>query len=80
MRGAGRKRGKAKQAVRCIRMMMRLVTARHGYWISTLADEFSVSERQVRRDLDVLEEAGVMIDRERMDPFQVVIYGRLELE
>lgn len=55
---AGRKRGKHTQAARVLRLLDRLAGRRHGVALSVLADELEVTERQVRRDVEALIDAG----------------------
>ena len=58
MANSGRRRGKYSQAVRVIKMLDRLRGRRFGCSLADLAEEFNISERQVRRDLEVLTESG----------------------
>lgn len=59
---SGRRRGKYSQAVRVIKILDRLRGRRFGCRLSDLAEEFDISERQVRRDLDVLTESGYALE------------------
>lgn len=54
----GRRRGGYSQAARVLRILDRLSAHRYGVTLEQLADEFEVSVRQVRRDLEAIEEAG----------------------
>lgn len=54
----GRRRGRYAQAVRVLRLLDHLSGRRYGVAIGDLAEDFGVSERQIRRDLAALEEAG----------------------
>lgn len=58
----GRKGGSYKQAARVLRLLDAL--RRHvGLTIAEIAADFEITERQVRRDLDAIEEAGYALDR-----------------
>ena len=59
---AGRRKGKYSQAVRVIKMLDRLRGRRFGCSLLDLAEEFNISERQVRRDLEVLTESGYALE------------------
>ena len=59
---SGRRKGKYSQAVRVIKMLDRLRGRHFGCSLQDLADEFNISERQVRRDLEVLTESGYALD------------------
>ena len=67
MKTAGRRRGKYSQSVRVFKMLDRLKGRRFGRSLESLAQEFSISERQVRRDLDVLAEAGHSLEPTTVD-------------
>ncbi len=54
----GRKGGSHSQTVRVLRLLDRLAGRRVGLPLRDLAGELSVTERQLRRDLRVLDEAG----------------------
>jgi len=54
----GRKRGSYRQAARILRLLEVLRTRRYGVAPGALADELEVTERQIRRDLVALGEAG----------------------
>lgn len=55
---AGRRRGKYSQTTRVLRLLDRLKSRDQGASVAELAGELEVSERQIRRDLAALEEAG----------------------
>jgi predicted DNA-binding transcriptional regulator YafY len=58
----GRRRGGYSQAVRVLKLLDHLRTLRAGQPLADLASRFDVTERQLRRDLDVLEQAGNALD------------------
>ena len=55
---SGRQKGKYRQATRLLRLLEYLRSRRYGATLSDLAQEMAVTERQIRRDLAALEEAG----------------------
>lgn len=55
---AGRKAGSHTQTARVLRLLDRLTGRRTGVPLRDLSDELGVTERQLRRDLLALEEAG----------------------
>ncbi|HZL21085.1 MAG TPA: WYL domain-containing protein [Polyangia bacterium] len=60
--GSGRKEGTYKQAARVVRLLDAL--RRHvGLTMAEIAARFEITERQVRRDLVAVEEAGYVLDR-----------------
>ena len=63
MSPAGRKSQKYSQTVRVLRALDILRSRRFGIGLAEVAERLEVSERQVRRDLKVLEEAGHAIER-----------------
>ena len=65
--GAGRRKGKYSQAARVIRLLEHLRSRRYGANYGQLAAEVDVTERQIRRDLDALDEAGFAIDTTIVD-------------
>jgi len=54
----GRRKGKYRQTTRVLMLLEHLRARRYGATLVELADEFDVTDRQIRRDLDVLAEAG----------------------
>src|SRR5688572_20598588 len=54
----GRRQGKYRQATRVLQLVDFLRARRYGATLVELAEEMGVTDRQVRRDLEVLEEAG----------------------
>lgn len=58
MAKAGRRKGGYSQAARLLRLLDLLGSRRYGTSISELASELGVTVRQMRRDLDAIEEAG----------------------
>lgn len=54
----GRRTGKYRQATRLLRLLEYLRGRHFGAPLAELADEFAVTERQIRRDLAALDEAG----------------------
>ena len=58
MADPGRSQGTYSQAVRLLKMLDELRARTKGALLSDLAEEFGVSERQVRRDLIAIEQAG----------------------
>jgi predicted DNA-binding transcriptional regulator YafY len=59
---AGRKKGGYAQTVRALRMLDYLGGLRQGASLATLAERFGVTDRQVRRDLAVIDEAGHAVE------------------
>src|SRR5687767_4542920 len=55
---AGRKRGMYSQTARVLRMLEHLASQNYGTTLVELAETFSITERQVRRDLLAMAEAG----------------------
>lgn len=55
------KRGRGVALLRVLRVVRRLDHARYAPTLSQLATDFEVSERTIRRDLELLEEAGFAI-------------------
>jgi proteasome accessory factor B len=64
---AGRKRGGYSQTARALKILDRLTGRRLGVALAALADELEVTERQVRRDLAALEEAGHDVELVKRD-------------
>lgn len=58
----GRQPGPHAQTVRALRMFLALERKPIGYQLVTLAEEFAVSERQVRRDVAAMAAAGIDVD------------------
>jgi predicted DNA-binding transcriptional regulator YafY len=58
----GRKQGKYSQCVRVMRLAERLAGRKTGLRLTELAAELEVTERQIRRDLEALGEAGYDVD------------------
>ncbi len=58
----GRRQGKYRQATRLLRLLEYLRSRRFGATLVELAEEFGVTERQIRRDVDALDEAGHAIE------------------
>lgn len=54
----GRRSGKYRQATRLLKLLDLLRSRHFGATLEELAAEFGVSERQIRRDLEALDEAG----------------------
>ena len=54
----GRSKGRYRQATRLLRILDYLRGRHFGATLEELAEEFRVTERQVRRDLDAIDEAG----------------------
>ena len=54
----GRRNGKYRQATRLMRLLDFLRARRFGATLEELADEFGVTERQMRRDLEAIDAAG----------------------
>lgn len=63
----GRKAGSHSQTARALRLLDRLAGRRTGLPLRDLADELGVTERQLRRDLRALEEAGHDVEVYRRD-------------
>ena len=63
MTKAGRKAGRYTQAHRILRLLTFLRGRHYGASYAEMSTEFGVTERQVRRDLEVLEDAGHPLDR-----------------
>lgn len=63
----GRRRGGYSQAARLLRVLDRLAAHRYGVTIDSLAEEFDVTPRQMRRDLDAIEEAGHPVLKVQVD-------------
>jgi predicted DNA-binding transcriptional regulator YafY len=61
---AGRKAGNYAQAHRILNLLESLRSRRYGATYVALAEEFSVTERQIRRDLEVIDDAGYDLKRE----------------
>ena len=59
---AGRKKGKFQQTVRVLGMLEELRARHMGMSLDALAEHFAVAARTVRRDLEVLKEAGHEIE------------------
>ena len=62
MATAGRRTGTYRQATRLLRLLDHLRSLRYGVGLADLASAFGVTERQVRRDLLALGEAGYRLD------------------
>lgn len=54
----GRRQGKYRQATRLLLLLEYLRSRRFGATLTELAEEFEITERQIRRDLEALDEAG----------------------
>ena len=54
----GRSKGRYRQATRLLRILDYLRSRKFGASLEELAEEFRVTQRQVRRDLDAIDEAG----------------------
>jgi proteasome accessory factor B len=63
MSRAGRKAGRYTQSHRLLRLLTHLRCHHYGVGHAELAERFSITERQLRRDLAVLEEAGHRLER-----------------
>jgi proteasome accessory factor B len=63
----GRKAGAHSQTARALRLLERLSGRRTGVTLHELANELGVSERQIRRDLLALDEAGHDVEVGRRD-------------
>lgn len=66
--GPGRRKGKYGQAARTLRILEQLKSSPDGALLAPLAADLGISERQLRRDLEALDEAGftyelVTVDR-----------------
>ena len=59
----GRRKGSYSQAARVLRIVDYLRARRYGATVAEIAEEFEVSERQVRRDLAAIEEGGIVVER-----------------
>lgn len=59
----GRKAGNYAQTERVLRLLDFLRSRHYGATYAELAERFDVTERQVRRDLEVIENAGLRLDR-----------------
>ncbi|MBI2377286.1 MAG: WYL domain-containing protein [Deltaproteobacteria bacterium] len=64
---AGRKQGVYSQATRIIRLLEVLTSRGQGAALASLAEELGVSERQMRRDLAALRQAGYLIEDATID-------------
>jgi predicted DNA-binding transcriptional regulator YafY len=71
----GRHQGRYSQAARLFMLLDHLRGAGLGRTYDELATEFEVDRRQIRRDLEVLEQVGFPIDRQKMGGR---VYVRLE--
>jgi predicted DNA-binding transcriptional regulator YafY len=60
----GRSKGKYCQAVRLLKILDELRARASGALLSDLAEELAVSERQIRRDLEAIEQAGYAVQWE----------------
>jgi predicted DNA-binding transcriptional regulator YafY len=72
--GAGRSQGTCVQAVRIMRMLQALETGQE-FTLEAFAKRFSITPRQVRRDLNCLEDGGYRVVR-RLGPEGQTAYKR----
>lgn len=68
--GVGRREGNYSQATRVLRLANQL-RRHHGLTFAELADDFQVTERQMKRDLAALEAAGYALDYQTGDDRRV---------
>ncbi|MCA9674713.1 MAG: WYL domain-containing protein [Myxococcales bacterium] len=62
------RRGEHGQVARALRVLGELRGFRHGRPLADLAAKVGASERTVKRDLDALDQAGLLIERETRPP------------
>jgi predicted DNA-binding transcriptional regulator YafY len=63
----GRKKGNFTQAGRILKLVQLFQSSRYGFTMAELAEKHGVTDRQMRRDLELLDGAGYTIEQSVAD-------------